>query len=49
MGKLMFRNVKFGRRNCGSLMAAPYNEVQACLFVSVSAFFCTHKYDNLCQ
>jgi hypothetical protein len=39
MGKLKFRNVKFGRRNSGSLMAAPYNEVQACLFISVSAFF----------
>ena len=39
MGKLKFRNAKFGRRICGSLIAAPYNEVQACLFISVSAFF----------
>ncbi len=49
MGKLKFRNVKFGRRNCGYLMAKFYNAVQACPFISVSAIFCTHKYFNLCQ
>jgi hypothetical protein len=39
MGKLKFRNVKFGRRNCGYLMAMFYMEGLVCFFMSILTFF----------